>query len=184
MKPGIFNHFISFLFSQYSDLMQYCDPKSNFFLKKQLKRHLGLTVIELLVVVAILGILISIAIPNYTSALYKSEVSDAISDINFLEKEIMIYRLDWGKHPDSLADIGRENFLDPWGNPYRYLSFDNLKGKGKMRKDRYLVPLNSDYDLYSVGKDGKTATPLTAKISHDDVVRANDGGFIGLGKDY
>lgn len=181
MKKGIISHFIIFLVS---NLTQHFDPDLSFFLKKQLKQRLGLTVVELLIVVAILGILISIAIPNYTSALYKSEVSDAIGDINFLEKEIMIYWLDWGKHPDSLADIGRENFLDPWGNPYRYLNFDNIEGKGQMRKDRYLVPLNSDYDLYSVGKDGKTATPLTAKISHDDVVRANDGGFIGLGKDY
>ncbi|MCK4836446.1 MAG: prepilin-type cleavage/methylation domain-containing protein, partial [Candidatus Aminicenantes bacterium] len=124
------------------------------------------------------------AIPNYTNALYKSEISLAIGDINFLENEIMLYRMDYGKLPDSLDDIGRGNFLDPWGRPYRYLNFDNVKGKGKMRKDRFLVPLNSDYDLYSVGKDGKTATPLNAKISYDDVVRANDGGFIGLGKDY
>ena len=51
-------------------------------------------------------------------------------------------------------------------------------------KDKSLHPLNSDYDLYSMGKDGASTGPLTAKASRDDVVRANDGRFIGLAKDY
>ena len=148
------------------------------------KRLRGITLIELLFVVAILATLVAIAVPNYRNSLKKSQVGMAISDISLLEKEIDLYFLEAGKFPDSLDDIGRGNFLDPWGRPYRYLNFANVKGKGKMRKDRFLVPLNTDYDLYSVGEDGETATPLTAAISQDDVVRANDGGFIGLGEDY
>ncbi len=46
------------------------------------------------------------------------------------------------------------------------------------------MPINSTYDLYSMGKDGKTVVALTAKASRDDVVRANDGGFIGLAVKY
>jgi general secretion pathway protein G len=46
------------------------------------------------------------------------------------------------------------------------------------------VPINSDFDFYSMGKDGRTTAPLTAAQSQDDVIRASDGGFIGLGKDY
>ena len=56
--------------------------------------------------------------------------------------------------------------------------------KGKPRKDRFLHPLNTYYDLYSMGKDGKSQTPLTAKASHDDIIRANDGRFIGLASEY
>jgi general secretion pathway protein G len=40
------------------------------------------------------------------------------------------------------------------------------------------------FDLYSRGKDGQTSPALTAASSKDDVVVANDGGFIGLGKNY
>lgn len=50
--------------------------------------------------------------------------------------------------------------------------------------DRSLHPLNSDFDLYSMGKDGNTAKPITAKISQDDIIRANDGGFVGLARRY
>ena len=53
-----------------------------------------------------------------------------------------------------------------------------------MRKDKYLVPINSDFDLYSMGKDGQSAAALTAKISKDDIVRANDGQYIGLAEAY
>ena len=49
-----------------------------------------------------------------------------------------------------------------------------------MRKDRFLVPINSDFDLYSMGKDRISQIPLTAKASRDDIIRANDGAYIGL----
>jgi general secretion pathway protein G len=53
-----------------------------------------------------------------------------------------------------------------------------------MRKDKNLVPINSEYDLYSVGPDGRSVGPLTAKHSRDDIVMANDGRFIGVASDY
>ena len=46
------------------------------------------------------------------------------------------------------------------------------------------MPLNSTYDLYSKGKDGASAGPLTAQSSGDDIIRANDGGYIGLASGY
>ena len=52
------------------------------------------------------------------------------------------------------------------------------------RMDRFLHPINSDYDLYSMGKDGETVLPLTARKSHDDVIRANDGSFVGLAVEF
>ena len=53
-----------------------------------------------------------------------------------------------------------------------------------VRKDKNLVPINTDFDLYSLGKDGLSAGPLTAKDSRDDIVRANNGAFIGRAEDY
>ena len=75
--------------------------------------------------------------------------------------------------------------LDPWGRPYEYLNIRTAgPGKGALRKDGKLNPLNTDFDLYSIGKDGMSATPLSAEESRDDIVRANNGAFIGLGEDY
>lgn len=55
---------------------------------------------------------------------------------------------------------------------------------GGARKDRNLTPINTKYDLCSSGKDGKSKPPLTAKDSHDDIIYANDGGYIGMASDF
>lgn len=46
------------------------------------------------------------------------------------------------------------------------------------------MPINSDFDLYSMGADGKTAAPITSTAGKDDVIRANDGGYIGVAEKY
>lgn len=86
--------------------------------------------------------------------------------------------------PDNLAFLGPEQ-RDPWGNPYQYNKFPPFKKVPKgARRDRFLVPINTTYDLYSMGRDGATSPALTAKQSRDDVIRANDGGFFGLASRY
>jgi general secretion pathway protein G len=55
---------------------------------------------------------------------------------------------------------------------------------GQARKDRFLVPINSDFDLYSVGPDGDSTPPLNAKNSRDDIIRANDGLFVGPASNF
>jgi general secretion pathway protein G len=46
------------------------------------------------------------------------------------------------------------------------------------------VPLNSDFDLYSKGRDGKSKPNLAAKVSYDDIIRANDGEYVGIASEY
>ena len=108
----------------------------------------------------------------------------AVGDINAIETDIVTYESANGQLPDDLSQIGDDVLLDPWNNPYQYLNHANLKGNGKVRKDRFLVPLNSDYDLYSMGADGQTVAPLTAAKSQDDVIRASEGAYLGLASQF
>lgn len=126
----------------------------------------------------------AIAVPNAVSALEAAKVAKAVGDIHAIGTDIMGYDATEDKFPNSLSDIGDGKTLDPWGNPYQYLNFQNAKGKGQMRKDRFLVPINTSFDLYSMGEDGASVAPLTAKVSQDDVIWANDGGYIGLASQY
>ncbi len=130
-------------------------------------------------------------IPDIRDRPPEGEGREAIADIRVLSTEIGTYQLFDGGLPLSLADVGRATFQDPYGNPYGYLNYcieKDKKGKckkpKKARKDRFLKPLNSDYDLYSKGQDGKSKGPLTAKASRDDIIRANDGGYIGLASEF
>ena len=178
------------------NLLKYLNIK----LKKSLKTHpAGFTLIEVMMVIAIMGVLASISVPNYVKYREKSRIEAAIAEMRFIEKEIVSFGVDNGKLPDNLSEIGMDKVLDPWGRPYNYLRFqasdedkdDKGKGKkddkgpkGKPRKDHSLHPINTDFDLFSVGKDGKSTAPLTAKISQDDIIRANNGGFVGLVSNY
>jgi len=146
----------------------------------------GFTLIELMVVVAILATLTEIAIPAYSTYREKAMVARAVSEIKILSQEITGYSAsNENSLPISLDNIGRAGLLDPWGNPYQYLNYATVHGAGGgIRKDRSLHPLNSDYDLYSKGKDGLSQAQITAPLSQDDIVRANDGRFIGLAANY
>ena len=73
---------------------------------------------------------------------------------------------------------------DPWNHPYEYLNLRTGEGNGISRKDKKLAPLNSDFDLYTVGPDGITNTSLLHAASRDDIVRARDGGFIGTAEEF
>lgn len=147
------------------------------------RRHHGFTLIELMAAITIIGALIAIATPRYHDLIDRGRVAKAIGDISVLQTELS------GQDtlPDGLAGIGRTGMLDPWGNPYVYYKFPAQHGNappGGARKDRFIVPLNSTYDVYSMGPDGQTALPLTAKAARDDIVRAADGSFIGIAASF
>ena len=144
----------------------------------------GFTLVEILLAVAIVAVLMFVAAPSYSSYVERTRVNQAIIDIVAIGAQIKAYELDNRDIPDDLSPIGAAGKLDPWGWPYVYSAFRTPKDKGLARKDKNLVPINSDFDLYSVGKDGASSAPLTAKPSRDDVVRANDGAFVGLASDY
>jgi len=150
----------------------------------RLKSRLGFTLIELVVVIAILATIAAIIVPNFQAALASAKITRAIADIQALEVEIASYELFNGTLPNTLADLGRGTLLDPWGTPYQYLNFATPGARALERRDRFLVPINSTYDLYSMGQDKQSVPPITARVSRDDIIRANDGAYVGLASQY
>lgn len=145
------------------------------------RRRQGFTLIEILAVVAIIGLLALLGLPALSSAIDKAKTARAIGDIRAIQVDLMTLETGNQPLPPTLAAIGRGNMPDPWGNPYVYNPFPpNRRVPPGARRDRFLVPINSTFDLYSKGKDGRSVAPLNAARSLDDIIRANDGGFIGL----
>ncbi|MDD6152533.1 MAG: prepilin-type N-terminal cleavage/methylation domain-containing protein [Elusimicrobia bacterium] len=98
----------------------------------------GFTLIELLVVVLIIGILSSVALPQYQKAVDKSRAMQAITLLTAMNKAEQVYYMANGSYPQSIeemdidlpawkrkADAGAEtNYVYSWG----YCSFDSRGG--------------------------------------------------------
>ncbi len=146
------------------------------------RRQSAFTLTELMVVLALIGALAAIAIPNYRDYQDRARVAKAISDINSIASALALYNKDNRTYPTSLSALGITLPTDPWGNAYQYLAIDvtPAPNTGQKRKDKNLNPLNSDFDLYSMGPDGQTQKQLTAAKARDDIVRADNGRFIDV----
>jgi len=118
----------------------------------------GYTLVELLVVLAILGLLVAIAAPRVIKYLGSAKVDTAKIQIEQLGNSLDLYHLEVGHYPtdqeglQALVDRpqqaqawngpylkNRQSLIDPWGRPYVY------KSPGE----------HGDYDLYSLGADGR-----------------------------
>ena len=145
-----------------------------------------MTVVELVIAIAVIGILSAIAIPQYIGYREKAETRQAVIDITGISFQLDRFRTEFGTLPLALAEAVDPVPDDPWGNPYEYLNLEaGLPGtNGKRRRDKNMNPVNSDYDLYSKGPDGKSQAQFMGAKARDDIVRAADGDFVGIAEDF
>jgi general secretion pathway protein G len=169
-------------------VMRYTDFLETLLIRGHSKNRLrALTLVELLIAIAILGTLSAIAVPIYNNYIDEARNSAAIADIRAIEGGILRFQIERGRPPDPLAEAGLPTKFDPWGNPYQYTRIAGLSKNerdAKCRWNKFEKPLNLDFDLYSMGKDGKTKPKITSKDSHDDIIRANGGAYVGLASEY
>ena len=144
----------------------------------------GFTFIEILLILVIAGVVVAIAIPSFENYIERARVGETVVDVGAIATKIKQHERTKGALPDGLEDVGYGAKRDPWGRSYEYLNLRNMKGNGKARKDKKLAPLNSDFDLYSPGRDGLSEASLANKASRDDIVRARDGRFIGTAEEF
>jgi general secretion pathway protein G len=121
-------------------------------------RQEGYTLVELLVVLAILGLLVAIAAPRLIKYLGSAKYDTAKIQVEKLGGILDLYHLELGRYPSDQEGLralvqrpaqadkwngpylkNRDSLIDPWGRPYLYRS------PGQ----------HGDYDLYSLGADGK-----------------------------
>ncbi len=123
------------------------------------RRDGGFTLVELLVVLAILGMIVALVTPQVLKYLGRAKTETARIEIQTLGNALDLFRLDMQRYPTQeeglealvAAPPGADQWsgpylkqnkvpLDPWGRPYRY----RMPGE------------HGEYDLYSLGPDGSS----------------------------
>jgi general secretion pathway protein G len=123
-------------------------------------REAGFTLIEIMVVIAIIGILATLIVPNIMGRPDEARVTAAKHDVGTINQALKLYRLDIGRYPTTEQGLKAlverptsepipQNWKtggylssvpkDPWGNPYQY---SNPGTRGEI-------------DVISYGADGK-----------------------------
>lgn len=107
-----------------------------------LKRQEGFSLIELLIVVAIIGIIATIAVPQLMDALDRGRQRRSMSDMRNMATANGTFRVDTGAYAAALANM-QPTYMqvvpvnDGWGNAYTYTG-------------------GNTYTLTSLGSDGAT----------------------------
>lgn len=124
---------------------------------KTKKQRNGFTLLELLVVLAILGLLAAIVGPQVLRYLGSSKTQAAQVQVKNIAASLQLFRLDAGRYPTNAEGLGAlvkapasvpiwngpylpdaSAIIDPWGKPYL------LRAPGQ----------HGEVDIYSLGSDG------------------------------
>jgi general secretion pathway protein G len=123
-----------------------------------LKNQKGMTLIEIMIVIAIIGGLISILVPNILDSYTKARVKQSVIQLNNIKNALRNYLVDCGSFPSSeagiealAADPGRE-VCSNWG-PGAYIERRQLT-------DQFNHPFDYEFDgekafITFLGKDGR-----------------------------
>jgi general secretion pathway protein G len=149
-------------FQRFSDFQSFGVPKP-VLARVPVQRHhreAGFTLIEIMVVIAIIGILATLIVPNIMGRPDEARATAAKHDVGTINQALKLYRLDIGRYPTTEQGLKAlverptsepipQNWKaggylssvpkDPWGNPYHY---SNPGTRGEI-------------DVISYGADGK-----------------------------
>jgi len=127
-------------------------------IRSELKRNAGMTLIEILVVLVLIGVVLGIVGGNFIGKGEKAKADAAKIEISQIGQTLDLYKLEIGRYPTTqeglqaliAAPSGVNNWngpywkrptvpKDPWGNEYKYTS----------------PAQNAPYEVVSLGADGK-----------------------------
>jgi general secretion pathway protein G len=135
----------------------------------------GFSLVELLIVAAIIGLIVAIAVPNLVNAIHRGRQSRTVGDARSISTSVAMYQQDFAAYPVS-ASLADAELLRPHILPYM-ANYGSLDG---WRRPFMYISDGDHYTLVSYALNGIADTPWvqgTTNYFDDDIV-LNDGNWL------
>lgn len=135
---------------------------------KKVRNQNGMTLVEIMIVLAILGAIIALVSSNISGALDKSKQREAKIQLGQVSQALQLYYTDCSKYPKSLEGLTKSDADCPnWGPEPYYKKKTGLKDP--WNHELIYEATTSGYILKSLGKDGKEGgSGYNQDINSDD----------------
>lgn len=145
---------------------------SNMFRSNRITNHHGMTLVEIMIVLAIIGSMMALLLPRLTGSQDKAKVKEAKIHMGQVINALSFYYSDCGKYPQSIQGLTQQDTsCSNWG-PEAYMKSRNENGEiTDPWGTPYVYELNgAQFVLKSLGKDkADGGTGYNADISSEDL---------------
>jgi len=116
----------------------------------------GFTLVEMLLVVAIIGILAGVVVANFTGKQKKAAINATRASIDAIRTAVDMYEVDTGRFPPSLNSLVEKDDAPNWSGPY-------IRGGIPMDQWGHPFKYTTDGETYKVISDGPPdGQPITS----------------------
>ena len=134
----------------------------------------GFATLEVILMVMVIGILASIAVPRFTSVTAAANTAKIQSDLSTIDTAIAIYQMEKGSDPTTLSDL--TNYLRGADGKLKPPS-----GKCYMGGDEPTDVPEGDYDLKTVDNELRAVLGTNNKTAEDFFIKKSSSGGSGSG---
>ena len=125
-------------------------------------RQKGFATLEVILMVVVIGILASIAVPRFSEVSAKANTAKIQADLSTIDTAIAVYQLEKGEDPDNIAALVTAGYLqDTPKPPQGYAYINGAKSSNKFSESTYTLVAKKNNVEAHAELDGNKASDFS-----------------------